>query len=59
MFLEHNVVSSSSFTLVKISNLFVDCRVNCKRLLWMILDMLLKFDVTMMQLSLEIMNAHC
>ena len=49
----------SSFRLVKTSNLFAVREVNCKRLLWLILDLLLKFNVTLIQMSFEDENYEC
>jgi len=49
----------SSFGLVETSSLFAVCGVNCKRLLWMIVDLLLKFNVTLIQLSFEDENYEC
>jgi hypothetical protein len=60
--LEHEVISSTAealedslryFRLVKTSNLFAFCGINCMRLLWIIQDLLVKFDVTLLQLSFE------
>jgi len=37
--------------LVKTPNLFAVCGIKCMRLLWIIVGMLLKFDVTLIHLS--------
>jgi hypothetical protein len=45
--------SLSLLRLLKTSGLFAVCGINCVRLLWVILDLLLKFDMTLIQLSFE------
>jgi hypothetical protein len=58
-FLEHEAISCTTealedslslFRLVEISNLFADCGINFVGLLWIILDLLHKFDVKLIQL---------